>query len=199
MKKKKSKKFDKQLEKNSARVIFLVGFLGVLSLCFTAFCMYKIYESAYTTYLKCSASNFMCTIKDKNIIGRETIKYEFKDTELAKVKIGQEKNILQENVYYLTLGREINKDKKETYFITAETKTKEEQDAFVDEINAYLDYQKNELEFENPRYKLKFIGLCAAGASSLVALFLFFDCIKGIMKLRKKGKSEADYRNILDV
>lgn len=199
MKKKKNNSFDRQLEKNSSMVIIIAGFLGVVSLCFTAFCMYKIYESAYTTCLNCSASNFMCTITNKNIIGQETVVYEFKATELMKLKVARQKNILQEEVYYLTLDRKLKGGKKETYLLTTETPTKEEQEQYMDQMDAYLNYETNELNLENPRYKLKFIGLCAALASGLVALFMFFDCIKGMMKVKKKSGSKDDYRSILDV
>lgn len=185
---KNSKKFDSQLNKNSTFIILLVGFFGVLSLLFTAGCLYLIYETAYTTYLNCSKNDYMCVVKKKNILGEETVQYEFYERDLADIKLDKKKNILGEEAYYLILKNQKNKD--EEYLITSQTSTKEEQQVYLDKINEYLSFYRDAIELKNPRYKLKFIGLAAAGAGGLVALFLFLDCINGVIRFRKEQKEK---------
>ncbi len=191
---KKNNNLKKKLEENSAMIIFAVGFLGFLSLCFTGFCVYKIYGHAFTTYLTCSKNNYMCFIKKKDILGVENIQYEFDERNLNLITLEKKKNILREDVYYLVLK---NKEKNEEYLITAETPNKEDQQAYLNQVNEYLGFYRNTLELKNPRYKLKFIGLSAATAGSLIALLLFIECIGGIIKLKKK-KDRANFDNLLN-
>jgi len=183
------------LEKNPTKLILIVGLLGILSLLFTIKCLQLIYETAYTTYLSCSGTDNKCIVRKKDIIGEETIQYEFNAAKLADLKLGTKRNVLGQKMYYLTVK---NPNTEETYLITGETSLREGQQKYFDEINNFMSFNTSELEFKNPRYKLKFIGLSAAAAGSLIASFLFIDCIGGILRFRKKLKQDDDYQEILN-
>ncbi len=194
MNRKKSKNIEKNIEKHSKFIITTIGFLSFLSFLFTAFCVYQIYKNAYTTYFSCNKNSYICTIKKKDIFEAETVLYEFAERELNEVELKKKKNIINEEVHYLSVK---NKETGKEYAITSATPDKKTQQEYYDQILQYLNFYKNSINFENSRYKLKFIGLSAAGASGLVALFLFIDCIKGIKKLKKR-QDELDYGNILN-
>jgi len=190
-----TKQLNTQLRKNPAGVIYFVGALAVLSLLFVIACLYKIYDSAYTTHLSCNKTENLCVIKKQDIIGNESIEYSFALKELKLVELAQQKNIFKQEVYYIALKDKNTRDKK--YLLTGEAGTPSEQEEYLTQINNYLnDYYANEFELKNSRNKLKQIGFAAAGAGSLVAILLLFDCIKGIQDFKKKTKI-GKYDNII--
>ncbi|HSA06863.1 MAG TPA: hypothetical protein P5556_06765 [Candidatus Gastranaerophilales bacterium] len=194
---KKSQKYlNKHLRKNPIKLIVLAGLLAIISVLFVGACLYKIYESAYTTSLRCD--QFVCKIIKQDFLGGKTEQYAFNPYDLKLIALEKQKNILGQEVYYLTIADKENNDIK--YLLTGETTTETEQSVYLEQINKYINANFNgALDLSNHRYKAKFIGFAAAGAGSLVALMLILDCIKGILDFKKKSqKSKSpDYKEVL--
>ena len=192
---KSQKELNKYLRKNPMGLIYFVGIMGILSLLFAVACLYKIYDSAYTTSLSCDKNEKLCVVQKHDILGNEFTEYTFIPRKLKKAKVVKQKNILKKEVYYLAIEDSKNENKR--YLITAESETAEEQEEHLAEIKNYLrNYYVAKFELQNSREKLKQIGFTATAAGSLIAIFLLLDCIKGIKDYKKKHGS-GKYDNLI--
>lgn len=186
------KKLNSYLKKDPMGIVYVMGALGCISLLFVYVCLSKVYEDAYTTVLTCNRT--ICVIEKKDILGKKTVQKYLTFNELSLVKLEKNRNIFFQDVYFLTY--EIPETNVK-YNITSETSSIMGQEAHIMEIAQFLNVERPMLILENPRYKLKFIGLSLAAAGSLVAAFFFIDCLNGILKIRKAQKKARSYQSIL--
>lgn len=173
-------------KQNASKIFIITGLLGIIVFLFTGFSLFKIYEKAYTTTIKCSKDDYMCTIKKIDIFGKETIQNKFAERKLTSVEIIKKKNILQEEVYYLVIN-DIG-DNNQSFFITEESPEIDEQQENLNEIKEYLNFYRREVEFENPRNKFKYLGFSVTGVGCIIALLLVLDSITGLINYNKNKK-----------
>jgi hypothetical protein len=187
-----TKRLNNYLKKDPMGIIYLMAFLGCISLLFVYVCLSKVYEEAYTTRLSCNRS--ICIIEKETILGQKDVQKYLTFSELSLIKLAKFKNFLFQDMYYLAFE---DPETQVHYLITNETNTTTEQEEYIMEIAQFMNMERAMLVLENPRYKMKFIGLSLASAAGLIATFFFIDCIKGILKIRKEQKRKRSYQSIL--
>ncbi|MFW5795170.1 MAG: hypothetical protein ACOCV1_06765 [Bacillota bacterium] len=183
-------KLSKFFKTNPLKSIIIAGILAFISLIFVLLCLYIIFKEAYTTSLNCNGN--ICVISRQDILEIETEQYRFNSSELKNVELLKSKNMFGQEFYYINLKNKLIKN--ENYALTPQTNTEQKQYKYLNKINRFLQNQFiNTLYIENSRYQLKFIGLSAAAAGSLIFLFSIIDCIKALLVYRRKLASKYDY------
>ncbi len=186
------KRIHRKLKKDPKSLITLGIKLAVIVILFITACLNKIYTSTNSILLQCDSNK--CVIIKEDVLGNKTAQYTFDQAELNSVGIKRQKNILNQQTYHVILK---NKNSGKEYQLSKGSR--ERQYAYLGQINEFLNNSgiNKTLYLKTTRGKFKFIVLATTGVSALILLLLIIDCIKELIKFRKRQKRKK-YDDIIN-